>query len=1539
MTTPQRPETGLDIPHQSEQHQYTHDDIVDFFFNNSHNNHRRHLYPNPPSNNKPLSEQGELEEEEEESHEEFSPQTHPFARTKTTRIHKTTMRMNNTDPTNEFMYQIPDPNPNPNPNPNWYDNADAGWNLTHMQMQMPLHGFGKSLSEGGLGLGLGLSTADERGSKPLDLKALNERLHILGLGGPSKSNEHIEATSSQHHRPLYNSQNPTALSPNNPSQLASGFRSQETLSPDSQHHRRSRGYPSITELAPGDSISMYRAVRAPSTTVKSHRRGGTNVDPGEAGDSPFTPEDEAAYDNAPGDGASYWSQEDVTHRTLNTGAGELEDEMTAGPTSVWTRGDMGRDMYGHRDRLLRQESTRNQEHMIELQRQIREAQSLATTATKLEVAEKQLRELQARLIAEQVARTQIEQEAGMKEEEMKNYQNEWASAVRALRRARDEGKKSDEEKRRIQRCFEEARDKLWKYHEALRVREARAQGKEEGRAEAWQEAERWMGSSPPIPGVEPVQAVPGAVLHQTPMMQTQTPQFLQSPTDQYFQQQAQPPLQQNQSSPPVPQQQQQSPQQQAQHQYQQQQPQQSQQPQHYHPQQGQQPQTNASDPNVPMQSIAQLMEYFAQNPGAFPQFQHGRPQISPPQHAPFSQGQQSNTQPPVMPGQHNSLRAQQMPGSQTPGQYMAQMSQQTPGHPPHLPMLPQSAALSHHDGEADQHMQPQPTGGRSTAGIMPQHTGQPMTVPVIVPVAQPAPVAVPLTDPVSMGQLPPNPPPQSQPTMQIFTQPTIPQRTPRAPNAAMHTTPGKNQARTPTRTQAAGIPSTGRTGISTVPNVLQPKPVIHPQAAESYLEKVDHDPSLKRMMGGARSKTIHSSAVPPSATEHSRAPTKPHTAAKSTFDDGASNIDKPLPEPFPPSRVLGRSQTHRTPSTERHNLPNSHKASGGLSLSEGLHNSHAHRQSQIPDGDRYPAFPLVGNHEVRTHSRNTSFNSVDPAGIGLPLDVSNVQSPNSDYRATRPSTRQTPIRSGRTSARSRVAGALRNDMELEGELPGIEEADEEDMQRHPQGQAPQPMSHGPPPPHMMRQMQSQNGRGPPRPPPSMPNMRYQIRPVMPQPLGGGPPEMMGGPNKTFSEPHVQGHKSRHSLSALFHHRDATGMRSEHLPEPDSAYHPPKTHDLYVPPGLAPRAVSGGIEDVQGPRTSALGLSGVGGSEEGKMRAPTSSRSRSNQPPSAYYPPSPKTPKIPPPPPSPPRTEITHRGGRQPINLDSPPAPGTTRQTVIITERTNPRSDFDVEPHEVPLPGTKSGARTVYSAMSPPDYAHQPDPRAVPLPPTKSRAPTMYTEHERQDEQPHQIPLPGSRSTAPTAYTYAPRHQHQQHHQPFQFPLPPSKTTAYTVNDNQPHQVPLPPPRSIAPTAYTASPPDDLKPQGRPEVVSIDFASVPLPRGGATVYDMRTQVTSEPDVDEPRGPSRSQTHRSPPNKLVSKKSHRKPVPSNGNGNGNEQGNATDPRMYPLPPSKAPTRGRASTYATSVAPIEEVTEPESGRENIRRQSRVY
>lgn len=114
-------------------------------------------------------------------------------------------------------------------------------------------------------------------------------------------------------------------------------------------------------------------------------------------------------------------------------------------------------MYTMRNRLEQEVDARDHKHADELSRQLHETSDLAATLAKLETAEDQLRTLQATLIAERVARTQIERENDTTAEDMKDCRNELASAVRALRRAREEGKRTDEEKRRLARCFEETK--------------------------------------------------------------------------------------------------------------------------------------------------------------------------------------------------------------------------------------------------------------------------------------------------------------------------------------------------------------------------------------------------------------------------------------------------------------------------------------------------------------------------------------------------------------------------------------------------------------------------------------------------------------------------------------------------------------------------------------------------------------------------------------------------------------------------------------------------------------------------------------------------------------------------------------------------------------------------------------------------------------------------------------------------------------------------------------------------------------------------
>jgi len=209
-------------------------------------------------------------------------------------------------------------------------------------------------------------------------------------------------------------------------------------------------------------------------------RGGTNVDPGEVYErSPGDLDNRHVVEGEGGEGyderAIYERESSVTRGTPSILSHE---RMTMG--STWTGGpalyvpspffssyrlsktinkanpiNRARNMYSMRDRLQSEAIEQHANHEAEIQT----STHLATTLTKLEQAESQLRTLQATLIAERVARTQIVRQVEEKEDRMRNYKLELAAAVRALRRAREEGKKTEEEKRRVARAFEEARDK------------------------------------------------------------------------------------------------------------------------------------------------------------------------------------------------------------------------------------------------------------------------------------------------------------------------------------------------------------------------------------------------------------------------------------------------------------------------------------------------------------------------------------------------------------------------------------------------------------------------------------------------------------------------------------------------------------------------------------------------------------------------------------------------------------------------------------------------------------------------------------------------------------------------------------------------------------------------------------------------------------------------------------------------------------------------------------------------------------------------
>lgn len=114
-------------------------------------------------------------------------------------------------------------------------------------------------------------------------------------------------------------------------------------------------------------------------------------------------------------------------------------------------------MLDMRDRLIHNKQAQEAHEAAAINAHIADASTLAAALTKLEVTQDQLRTLQATLIAERVARTQMERRSHEGEDDVRDVKNELAGAVRALRRAREEAKRNEEEKRRLAKCFEETK--------------------------------------------------------------------------------------------------------------------------------------------------------------------------------------------------------------------------------------------------------------------------------------------------------------------------------------------------------------------------------------------------------------------------------------------------------------------------------------------------------------------------------------------------------------------------------------------------------------------------------------------------------------------------------------------------------------------------------------------------------------------------------------------------------------------------------------------------------------------------------------------------------------------------------------------------------------------------------------------------------------------------------------------------------------------------------------------------------------------------
>lgn len=115
------------------------------------------------------------------------------------------------------------------------------------------------------------------------------------------------------------------------------------------------------------------------------------------------------------------------------------------------------DMYDMRSRLLSAQAAEDRKHHEDMSRQLDEAARLAAALSKLSSTEDQLREVQATLIAERVARTQVQQEHDLHLGDARDVKTELAGAIRALRQAKEESKRVQAERAKLAVAFDEAK--------------------------------------------------------------------------------------------------------------------------------------------------------------------------------------------------------------------------------------------------------------------------------------------------------------------------------------------------------------------------------------------------------------------------------------------------------------------------------------------------------------------------------------------------------------------------------------------------------------------------------------------------------------------------------------------------------------------------------------------------------------------------------------------------------------------------------------------------------------------------------------------------------------------------------------------------------------------------------------------------------------------------------------------------------------------------------------------------------------------------
>ena len=153
-----------------------------------------------------------------------------------------------------------------------------------------------------------------------------------------------------------------------------------------------------------------------------------------------------------------WPTSSRQRRLVALGLGEHSEFLESKQSCLLMVSGAG-GMDAMRERLLEEQAFTHAARTQELTAQLNDTARLASALTRLQTTEEQLRTLQATLIAERVARTQIQRDASSRAEDVRDYREELASAVRALHRARDEGKKSEEDRRALTRAYETAQAK------------------------------------------------------------------------------------------------------------------------------------------------------------------------------------------------------------------------------------------------------------------------------------------------------------------------------------------------------------------------------------------------------------------------------------------------------------------------------------------------------------------------------------------------------------------------------------------------------------------------------------------------------------------------------------------------------------------------------------------------------------------------------------------------------------------------------------------------------------------------------------------------------------------------------------------------------------------------------------------------------------------------------------------------------------------------------------------------------------------------